>query len=88
MNLTVPSNDVRFSVTILLYHVSTVLLFQFSVAYIRNNFQFLSFTLVFALIQVVLVGTRLSEYWEFKNADGSRNWAIIIARAFGEEFVV
>ena len=49
----------------------------------RNNAQFLSFTLLLTLINLGLIVGRLYEYSTFKNSDGSVNWCIMIARATG-----
>ena len=56
----------------------------FSVPYVRNNAQFLSFTALLTLINVGLIVGRLYEYSTFKNSDGSVNWCIMIARATGQ----
>jgi hypothetical protein len=55
-----------------------------SVPYVRNNAQFIAFTLLFTLVNLGLIIGRLYEYRIFKNADGSRNWCVMIARASGE----
>ena len=55
----------------------------FSVPYVRNNAQFLSFTALLTLINLGLIVGRLYEYSTFKNSDGSVNWCIMIARATG-----
>jgi len=57
---------------------------QMSVPYVRNNFQFLTFSLTFILVNVGLFVSRSVDYWHFKNADGSRNWCILLARACGQ----
>lgn len=57
---------------------------QLSVPYIRNNAEFLSFTLLLILVNLGLLLGRCYEYWGFKNSTGTRNWWIIVARACGE----
>ena len=55
-----------------------------SVPYVRNNAQFLSFTVLLTLVNIGLIVGRLYEYRGFKNSDGSLNWCIMIARASGQ----
>ena len=52
--------------------------------YVRNNAQFLSFTVLLTLVNIGLIVGRLYEYRGFKNSDGSVNWCIMIARASGQ----
>lgn len=57
---------------------------QLSVPYMRNNHAFISFTILFILVNLGLFVARFYEYWNFKNYDYSRNWWIIFARACGQ----
>ena len=50
----------------------------------RNNHAFISFTILFILVNLGLFVARFYEYWNFKNYDYSRNWWIIFARACGQ----
>ena len=59
-------------------------MFYVSVPYVRNNAQYLSFSAILILINVGLIVGRLYEYSTFKNADGSLNWCVMIARATGK----
>lgn len=57
---------------------------QFSVPYMRNNMEFIGFTILFILLNVGLFVARCYEYRNFKNYDYTRNWWIIMARACGQ----
>eukprot|EP00095_Tigriopus_kingsejongensis_P006523 maker-scaffold172_size289735-snap-gene-1.32 protein:Tk06523 transcript:maker-scaffold172_size289735-snap-gene-1.32-mRNA-1 annotation:"nadph oxidase" len=57
---------------------------QFSIPYLRNNFQFLSFSFILLVINLGLFFGRLSEFKNFKNSNGTRNWWIMFARAGGQ----
>ena len=57
---------------------------QFSVPYLRNNFQFLSFTFLLIVVNVGLFLGRLWSFWNFKNSDGATsNVWLILAKATG-----
>ena len=57
---------------------------QFSFTYIRNNAQFIIFHILFFVINLSLIVSRLVEFRHSVNVDGSRNWAVMIARAGGQ----
>ena len=57
---------------------------QFSFTYIRNNAQFIIFHILFFVINLSLIVSRLVGFRQTVNVDGSRNWAIMIARAAGQ----
>ncbi|TRY74386.1 hypothetical protein TCAL_04607 [Tigriopus californicus] len=57
---------------------------QMSIPYLRNNFQFLSFSLILLTINLGLFIGRLWDYRHFKNSNGTRNWWIMFARAGGQ----
>ena len=57
---------------------------QFSFTYIRNNAQFIIFHILFFVINLSLIVSRLVGFRQTVNVDGSRNWAIMIARAGGQ----
>ena len=57
---------------------------QFSFTYIRNNAQFIIFHILFFVINLSLIVSRLVGFRHSVNVDGSRNWAIMIARAGGQ----
>ena len=46
----------------------------FSTTYFRNNAQLIFFYILFATLNLGLVASRLVEYRNSKNVDGSRNW--------------
>jgi hypothetical protein len=50
----------------------------------RNNMEFIAFSVFFILLNVGLFVARFYEYWNFKNYDYTRNWWIIVARACGQ----
>ena len=52
--------------------------------YIRNNLEFITFTIIFILVNLGLCIGRIIEYWNFKNYDFTRNWWIIWARVAGQ----
>ena len=52
--------------------------------YIQNNPVKVSCVVVFILTNLVLFCTHWYTFWDFKNYDSSRNWWIILARAFGQ----
>jgi hypothetical protein len=43
-----------------------------------------AFHIIFILINLSLIVSRLVEYSKVRNIDGTTNWAIMIARAGGE----
>jgi hypothetical protein len=49
----------------------------------RNNAPLFSFHILFILINLSLIASRLVEFSHARNIDGSRNWAIMVARAAG-----
>jgi len=57
---------------------------QWSFTYIRNNAQLIFFHIFFWTINLSLIVSRLVEYRNAINVDGSRNWSIMIARASGQ----
>ena len=57
---------------------------QWSFTYIRNNAQLIFFHILFFAINLGLIVSRLVEYRNSSNVDGSRNWSIMIARAAGQ----
>jgi len=57
---------------------------QFSIPYMRNNLEFISFTILFILVNLGLFVARFYTFWDFKNYDYTRNWWIIWARASGQ----
>lgn len=57
---------------------------QLSVPYMRNNLEFISFTILFILVNLGLFLARVVTFWDFKNYDHTRNWWIIMARACGQ----
>ena len=50
----------------------------------RNNLEFISFTILFILVNLGLFVARFYTFWDFKNYDYTRNWWIIWARASGQ----
>ena len=50
----------------------------------RNNLEFISFTILFILVILGLFVARFYTFWDSKNYDFSRNWWIILARACGQ----
>ena len=57
---------------------------EFSFTYIRNNIQFISFHILFFVINLSLFVSRLVEYRHALNVDFSRGWSIMLARACGQ----
>ena len=57
---------------------------QCSFTYVRNNAQLIFFHILFFIINLSLIVSRLVEYRNTINVDGSRNWSIMIARASGQ----
>jgi hypothetical protein len=51
----------------------------------RNNAPLFSFHILFILINLSLIASRLVEFSHARNIDGSRNWAIMVARAAGQD---
>ena len=50
----------------------------------RNNLEFISFSILFFLLNLGLFVSRFYTFWDFKNYDYTRNWWIIFARAAGQ----
>ena len=57
---------------------------EFSFTYIRNNAQFISFHILFFVINLSLFVSRLVEFRDAVNVDGSRAWSLMFARAAGQ----
>ncbi|XP_023338172.1 NADPH oxidase 5 [Eurytemora carolleeae] len=57
---------------------------QFSFTYVRNNAPLFAFYIIFFLVNLGLIISRLVGYRHTKNLDGSRNWALMVARAAGQ----
>ena len=58
---------------------------QCSVPYIRNNAQFILFSIIVAVVNVALFVARCIQYKDFKQWDGvNTNYWVMFARASGE----
>ena len=60
---------------------------QFTVPYIRNNAQFIIFSILVAVVNIGLFVARCVEFKDFKQWDGvNTNYWVILARASGKEY--
>ena len=59
----------------------------FSAAYMRNHAPLILFSVLFVLVNVGLIVSRVFGFFHMKNIDDTRNWALIIARVAGRVYV-
>ena len=70
--------DTTFCIFKQIIYIKTVYIF------FRNNAPLFAFHIIFILINLSLIASRLVEYSTAKNIDGSMNVSIMVARAAGQ----